>query len=125
MTDPNSPVFYDSDTDSMYVKVRPEPGVDCRVDDERDLVIDLGEDGAPVGYDIQYASRHPDVISEALIALQAWQIARSIIERAEQAHSMDRNPQPVTASEVTTDLTGVSEDMRAHVTRFLQAIQAA
>ncbi|TWA78652.1 uncharacterized protein YuzE [Azospirillum brasilense] len=71
MTDPHGPVLYDPDTDSMYVKVRPGPGVDSRVDDARDLVIDLGEDGEPVGYDIQYASRHPDVIAEALATLRA------------------------------------------------------
>ncbi len=71
MTDPHGPVLYDPDTDSMYVKVRPGPEVDSRVDDARDLVIDLGEDGEPVGYDIQYASRHPDVIAEALAALHA------------------------------------------------------
>lgn len=72
MTEIDSPVLYDPDTDSMYVKVRPEPGVDSVVDDDRDLVIDLGEDGEPVGYDIQYASQHPDVIAEALSALRAW-----------------------------------------------------
>jgi uncharacterized protein YuzE len=33
--------------------------------DERDFVIDIGDDGRPVGYEIQHASEHPDVIAEA------------------------------------------------------------
>ena len=66
----NSPVFYDPSTDSMYVEIRPGMGTTSRVDDTRDLVVDLGEDGDPVGYDIQLASRHPDVIAEALAALR-------------------------------------------------------
>ena len=70
MSDQNSPIFYDPTTDSMYLKLRAGPGVDSRVCDDRDLVIDLGEDGQPVGYDIQHASRHPDVIAEALQLLR-------------------------------------------------------
>ena len=31
-----------------------------------DVVIDLGSDGEPVGYDIQHASQHPEAIAEAL-----------------------------------------------------------
>jgi uncharacterized protein YuzE len=56
---------YDPTTDSLYIKLRPEPSVDNRIIGE-DLVIDLGADGEPVGYDIQHASRHPDMIAEAL-----------------------------------------------------------
>ncbi|MSP48628.1 MAG: DUF2283 domain-containing protein [Alphaproteobacteria bacterium] len=59
-------IVYDPVTDSMYVKLRPDTGVDSQVDDARDLVIDLGADGEPVGYDIQHASDHPDVVAEAL-----------------------------------------------------------
>lgn len=70
MTDTESPIFYDPSTDSMYIKLRPGAGVDSRVFDERDLVVDLGEDGQPVGYDIQHASRHPEVIAEALELLR-------------------------------------------------------
>ena len=71
MTD--SPFVYDPATDSLYVKVRPEPSVDNEVDDARDLVLDIGADGAIVGYDIQHASRRPEVIAEALAALRAAQ----------------------------------------------------
>lgn len=67
MTDASlAPIVYDPATDSMYVKLRPGAGVDSRVDDARDLVVDLGADGEPVGYDIQHASDHPDVVAEAL-----------------------------------------------------------
>jgi len=34
-----------------------------------DIVIDIGIDGEPVGYDIQHASRHPEAIAEALFYL--------------------------------------------------------
>jgi uncharacterized protein YuzE len=54
----------------MYIKLRPGEGVDSQVFDERDLVIDIGQDGQPVGYDIQHASRHPEVIAEALQLLR-------------------------------------------------------
>jgi hypothetical protein len=30
----------------------------------------MGEDGKPMGYEIQFASKHPDVIAEALRHLQ-------------------------------------------------------
>lgn len=69
----DSPFLYDAATDSLYVKVRPGPSVDNEVDDARDLVIDLDADGMVVGYDIQHASKHPDVIAEALDALRAAQ----------------------------------------------------
>lgn len=64
------PVSYDPATDSMYVKVKPGASVRQRMDEARDVIIDLGEDGEPVGYDIQFSSKHPDVIAEALTLLQ-------------------------------------------------------
>ena len=69
----DTPFLYDAATDSLYIKVRPGPSVDNAVDDARDLVIDLDSEGRVVGYDIQHASRHPDVIAEALAALRAAQ----------------------------------------------------
>jgi len=59
---------YDPTTDSLYVKVRVGESVDNRIIGD-DIVIDLGSDGEPVGYDIQHASRHPEVIAEALSRL--------------------------------------------------------
>jgi len=56
---------YDPTTDSLYVKVRAGESVDNRIIGD-DIVIDLGSDGEPVGYDIQHASRHPEAIAEAL-----------------------------------------------------------
>ena len=64
------PVSYDAATDSMYVKIAPGASVRQRMDESREVIIDLGADGQPVGYDIQFASRHPDVIAEALALLQ-------------------------------------------------------
>ncbi len=61
----NPSLDYDPATDSLYIKVRPGESVDNRALDD-DVVLDLGIDGEPVGYDIQHASRHPDVIADAL-----------------------------------------------------------
>ena len=59
-------VQYDAATDSMYVTIKPGRSVDTEIHDDRDYVIDLDENGNPMGYGIQHASRHPDVIVEAL-----------------------------------------------------------
>jgi len=56
---------YDPTTDSLYIKLRPGESVDNRIVGD-DIVIDLGNDGEPVGYDIQHASRHAETIAEAL-----------------------------------------------------------
>jgi uncharacterized protein YuzE len=56
---------YDVATDSLYIKLRPGESVDNRILNDN-VVIDLGTDGEPVGYDIQHASCHADAIAEAL-----------------------------------------------------------
>jgi len=56
---------YDPPTDSLYIKLRPCDSVDNRIIGD-DIVIDLGVDGEPVGYDIQHASQHAEAIAEAL-----------------------------------------------------------
>ncbi len=61
----NAELDYDPVTDSLYIKLRPGESVDNRIVGD-DVVIDLGTDGEPVGYDIQHASRHADAIAEAL-----------------------------------------------------------
>lgn len=61
----NAVFEYDPATDSLYIKLRSEPSVDNRIVDD-DVVIDIGDDGEPVGYDIQHASRHAEAIAEAL-----------------------------------------------------------
>ena len=67
---PSSPVLYDRSTDTMYVKLREGRVAQTVAHDDRDYAIDIGEDGRPVGYEIQFASKHPDVIAEALQILQ-------------------------------------------------------
>lgn len=61
----NAEFAYDATTDSLYIKLRPAESVDNRIVSD-DVVIDLGADGEPVGYDIQHASCHADAIAEAL-----------------------------------------------------------
>lgn len=70
MTHVNSPVFYDRSTDTMYVTFGEGRVVHTVAHDERDFAVDIGEDGQPIGYEIQFASKHPDVIAEALLILQ-------------------------------------------------------
>jgi uncharacterized protein YuzE len=60
---------YDPATDSLYIKLRAGTSFDNRVVSD-DVVIDLGQDGEPVGYDIQHASRHAEAIAEALGVLR-------------------------------------------------------
>ena len=69
MTD-QSPVIYDASTDSMYITLREGRVAHTVAYDDREYAVDIGEDGEPMGYDIQFASRHPDVIAEALRLLQ-------------------------------------------------------
>ena len=66
----SDPVIYDQSTDSMYVTLREGRVGDSIAHDDRDFAIDIGEDGQPMGYNIQFASKHPDVIAEALQILQ-------------------------------------------------------
>jgi uncharacterized protein YuzE len=66
----SEPVTYDRSTDSMYVTLREGRVAHSIAHDERDFAVDIGEDGEPIGYNIQFASRHPDVIAEALQLLQ-------------------------------------------------------
>jgi len=65
-----SPILYDASTDSMYVTLREGRVIHTVAHDDRNFAVDIGEDGEPVGYDIQFASQHPDVIAEALRLLR-------------------------------------------------------
>ncbi|HEX4078969.1 MAG TPA: DUF2283 domain-containing protein [Rhizomicrobium sp.] len=67
---PNPPVSYDRLTDTMYVTFREGRVAHTVAHDERNFAVDIGEDGEPLGYEIQFASKHPDVIAEALQILQ-------------------------------------------------------
>lgn len=57
---------YDRTTDSLYIEVRPQPS--CRtVEIEEDVLLDLGEDGEPVGYDIQHASQRTELVAQLIL----------------------------------------------------------
>jgi uncharacterized protein YuzE len=57
---------YDKSTDSLYLEVRPLPS--CRtIEVEEDVMLDLGEDGKPVGYDIQHASTKAGFIARLIL----------------------------------------------------------
>ena len=52
---------HDSSADSLYLEVRPLPSRRT-VKIEEDVFLDLGEDGDPVGYDIQHASEKTELV---------------------------------------------------------------
>ncbi len=57
---------YDKSTDSLYVEVRPLPSFRT-VEIEQDIMLDMGEDGEPVGYDIQHASTKTEFIARLIL----------------------------------------------------------
>lgn len=57
---------YDNSTDSLYVEVRPLPS-SRTVEIEEDIMLDLGADGEPVGYDIQHASTKSELIARLIL----------------------------------------------------------
>jgi uncharacterized protein YuzE len=60
---------YDKSTDSLYIELRPMPAKRTR-EIEPDINLDLGEDGEPVGYDVQHASTKRDFIISVIFAGQ-------------------------------------------------------
>jgi uncharacterized protein YuzE len=59
-------VSYDKSTDSLYIELRTLPARRTREDAE-DVMLDLGEDGQPVGYDVQHASAKRDLIMSIIL----------------------------------------------------------
>ena len=57
---------YDKSTDSLYVELRPLPSART-VEIEEDVMLDIGEDGEPVGYDIQHASTKKEFIARLIL----------------------------------------------------------
>ena len=57
---------YDKTTDSLYVEVRPLPSAHT-VEIEEDIMLDVGSDGEPVGYDIQHASTKTEFIARLIL----------------------------------------------------------
>ena len=45
---------YDRSTDGLYIELRALPAKGTR-EIEPDVMLDIGEDGGPVGYDVQHA----------------------------------------------------------------------
>ena len=66
----NMKTRYDKSTDSLYVEVRPLPSRRT-IEVEEDIMLDLGEDGEPVGYDIQHASTKAQFIARLILQDQA------------------------------------------------------
>jgi uncharacterized protein YuzE len=57
---------YDKSTDSLYVELRQLPA-HRTVEVETDIMLDIGEDGRPVGYDIQHASTKAEFIGRLIV----------------------------------------------------------
>ena len=57
---------YDRATDSLYLELRPLAAVRT-VEVGEDVMLDLGADGAPVGYDIQHASGKRELIARLVL----------------------------------------------------------
>jgi uncharacterized protein YuzE len=57
---------YDQSTDSLYVELRPLPAART-TEIEEDILLDVGEDGQPVGYDIQHASTKQAFIARIIL----------------------------------------------------------
>jgi len=57
---------YDKSTDSLYIEIRPLPS-GRTLEIETDIMLDLGSDGLPVGYDIQHASTKAYFIGKLIL----------------------------------------------------------
>ena len=79
------PVSYEPTTDTMLVELRPWPGGDADdaavggKDADEHLVIHYAPDGQPWAWEIERASRHPDLVGQALMAMRT---ARGLNEAA-------------------------------------------
>lgn len=60
---------YDKSTDSLYIEVRSLPSRRT-IELETDVMLDLGDDGQPVGYDIQHASTKADFIAKLILVTE-------------------------------------------------------
>jgi len=57
---------YDKSTDSLYIELKPLPAKRTQEIGD-DVMLDLGEDGEPVGYDVQHASAKQDLIMSIIL----------------------------------------------------------
>jgi len=58
---------YDCSTDSLSIELRPLPSVPTH-EIERDVFLDPGADGKPVGYAIQHASKKPELVARLVLS---------------------------------------------------------
>ena len=77
---------YDRTIDSLYVELRPLPA-ERTVEVEEDVLLDLGKEGEPVGYDIQHASQRKELI--------AWLIFEQCPTAVERCSASWRNKELV------------------------------
>lgn len=56
---------YDKATDTLYIELRSLPAKRTR-EIAQDVILDLGEDDEPVGYDLQHASGNHDLITSII-----------------------------------------------------------
>jgi len=61
-------LHYYPETDSLYIELKPGPGVETREIAEG-LNVNLAADGEVVGFDIDHASRHLDITTLETVAL--------------------------------------------------------
>ena len=66
-------LFYYPDTDSLYIDLNAKPGADV-VEIADGLIVDIDEEGLPVGIDIQHASRRLDLSTLETRALPLQEI---------------------------------------------------
>jgi uncharacterized protein YuzE len=57
---------YDPSTDSLYIELRPLPAAWSR-EIMDDVVVDIGQDGEPIGYDIQHASEKAELVGRIIV----------------------------------------------------------
>jgi len=57
---------YEKSTDSLYIELGPLPAKRTR-EIEEDVMLDLGEEGEPIGHDLQHASAKRDPIISIIL----------------------------------------------------------
>jgi uncharacterized protein YuzE len=67
---------YDRPTDTLYIKLRLGESVDNEILCDGDIAIDIGADGAPLGYEIQHASSR-----QILLPRSSWARGRGRVGR--------------------------------------------
>ena len=63
-------IEYDKDTDSLYIHLSDKASHES-AEAGQDVVIDYDESGAPVGIDIQHASKHTELTTVTMANLTA------------------------------------------------------